>query len=110
MKVLTHNSRAARLVNACESGTVVKNRVRALLTLLSLVSWIILPGYASSRPASSGISESGLIQPAHAGSEFDSIQMTSDSRRPVNVWTGNGPEGAGVYSLAIDPVNPSIIY
>ena len=112
MKVLTHNSRAARLVNACDSGTVVKNRVRALLTLLSLVSWIILPCYASSRPApsASAVSESRSVGPRYSVSEFDSIQTTSDSPRPVNVWTSNGPEGAEVYSLAIDPVNPSIIY
>ncbi len=112
MKVLTHNSRAARLVNACDSGTVVKNRVRALLTLLSLVSWIILPCYASSRPApsASAVSESRSVGPRYSVSESDSIQTTSDSPRPVNVWTSNGPEGGEVYSLAIDPVNPSIIY
>ena len=112
MKVLTHNSRAARLVNACDSGTAVNRRVRALLTLLSLVSWIILPCYASSRPASSAptVSESRSVGPRYSVSEFDSIQTTSDSPHPVNVWTSNGPEGAEVYSLAIDPVNPSIIY
>lgn len=112
MKVLTHNSGAARLVNACDSGTGVNRRVRGLLTLLSLVSWIILPCYASSRPApsASAVSESRSVGPRYSVSEFDSIQTTSDSPRPVNVWTSNGPEGAGVYSLAIDPVNPSIIY
>jgi len=27
-----------------------------------------------------------------------------------NVWTSNGPEGTDILSLAIDPINPSIIY
>ena len=111
MKVLTNNFRAARLVGAGDSGTVVNRRVRSLLTLLSLVSWIILPGYASSRPApsASATSESRSVGPRHSVSGFDSIQTTSDSPRPVNVWTSNGPEGGGS-ALAIDPNNPNTLY
>jgi Viral BACON domain len=88
--------------------------VGTLMALLGLVSWMILPGYASNRLALSGPTKkadptirSGNFSSGSGSIRSASGQMPSPS---INVWTSNGPEGAQILSLAVDPVNPSVIY
>ena len=63
------------------------------LVLLGFTGWVASPGYTSSRSAPSRFSASGQMTP-----------------QGINFWTNNGPEGATIISLAIDPGNPNTIY
>src|SRR5262245_46079105 len=71
-------------------GNRKRHTVSLLLAMIGLTGWFTLPVLA------------GLSSTANT-----TRQMTP----PVaNAWTSNGPEGASITSLAIDPGNPNTLY
>jgi len=111
MKTLKPYSRAAKSIGVTNPRNTVHDVVGPVLVLMGLLTWIILPGYASSQPAPSGSipGEISLARQAYSVSVMESPQSASDPSIPINVWTGNGPQ-APIYALALDPANPNIIF
>ena len=70
------------------------------LAVVALVIGIALPLASTTVGASVKQSSSGSISSAHA----------QQNPLSLNSWSSNGPEGADILALAIDPSNPATIY
>src|SRR5437870_1964525 len=76
-----------------------RHRVGLILALSGLMGGITLP-LASTSVAAAKQSDSGSIP-------FVSSQANPET---LNRWSTNGPEGADILALAIDPSHPATIY
>src|SRR6266571_6438579 len=104
MKTTKHN-----LTNSLSPRAI--QMVTVTLTLIVWASWIAPTGHTSNQQVSAtNGSPSPRTTEMNVRTRSASSQINQVTVAGANVWTTNGPSGISISSLAIDQINPAILF